>query len=239
MREEIRQLLRIQELDIEIRNMEWKRSSINRELEALRKEIESNEKILEEEKERLQGSRLRSKELELQVGEKKNHIERYQQQLFKVKNNKEYTALLHEIDGHKADISALEDRMLEFMEEAENEERKLAAALADLESARQRCREREEEARDTKERIDREIETKIEEKARQVTMLDPELYETYEMIFSRKPDRAVVMVEDDVCKGCSMELTIQLLNDLERDDGVYQCENCGRYIYFPESESRI
>lgn len=234
MREEIRQLLRIQDLDIDIRDLEEKRSSTNRELEALREEVENDERLIEEERRRLQSIQVRHKDLELQVGEKKNHIERYQQQLLKVKNNKEYTALLHEIDGHKADISALEDRILEFMEEVEAEERKLAAARADLESARQRYREREGDARNTLEWIGREIETKKEKKTRQAAMLDPELYEMYAMIFSRKPDRAVVMVENGTCKGCNMELTAQLLNDLEKDAAVHQCENCGRYIYLPE-----
>jgi hypothetical protein len=234
MREEIRQLLRIQDLDIDIRDLEEKRSSTNRELKALRKEVENDEKIIEKERRCLQSSQVRHKDLELQVGEKKNHIERYQQQLLKVKNNKEYTALLHEIDGHNADISALEDRILEFMEEVEAEEQKLAASRADLESARQRYRESERGARNTLEWIGREIETKKEENTRQAAKLDPELYEMYEIIFSRKPDRAVVIVENGTCKGCNMELTAQLLNDLERAASIYQCETCGRYIYLPE-----
>ncbi|MFH1039298.1 MAG: C4-type zinc ribbon domain-containing protein [PVC group bacterium] len=203
-------------------------------MNALSEEVKNDERVIKEEKERFQSGRVRSKELELQIEDKKNHIARYQEQIFKVKTNKEYTALLHEIEKIKADISALEDRMLELMEEVEDEQAKLGEAQSGLDLARKRFGERERTAREDLQAIDRELEKRRGEREDRTAGIDPDLYERYEIIFTRKPDRALVVVRDNACGGCNMELTAQMLNDLARAEGICQCENCGRFIYLDE-----
>lgn len=231
MREEIRALLEIQELDMEIRELEARSREISGELEALRGEIEKDERIIREEKEKEMSSRVRSKELELEVEDKKNRIEKYQSQLFKIKNNKEYTALLHEIEGLKADIRVTEDRILEFMEEGEGEKNRMKEAEADLERVRGRFREREEQAREELVRLESRIDAKRRQREEKAEAVDPDLRERYEIVFSRKPDRAVAAVHHSSCTGCNMELTAQVQTDLAREEMVCQCENCGRFIY--------
>jgi uncharacterized protein len=231
MREDLKQLLIVQELDVKIRDLAGRKMAAVRGLEALRKEVDDDEKAIEEERSRLMGSRVHIKELDLEIAEKKNHIIKYQEQQFKIKNNKEYTALLHEISKQEADIRILEDRMLEYMEEAEVEDRTLDGVRADLEVAQKKFREMEVESRSLMDQLGEEIEEKEKAKAEEISRLDPDIYETYEMIFSRKSDLAVVKVINDTCGGCNMELRAQVLNDLYRGDNIKQCETCGRFIY--------
>lgn len=231
MREDIKQLLIIQGLDVKIRDLVERKMATVRGLEALRKEVDDDEKAIEDERNRLMGSRVHIKELDLEIAEKKNNIIKYQEQQFKVKNNKEYTALLHEMSKQEADIKILEDRMLEYMEEAEVEDRTLDGVRADLEVAQKKFQEMEVESRNLMDQLGEEIEAKEKEKVEEISRLDPDIYETYEMIFSRKSDLAVVKVINDTCGGCNMVLRAQVLNDLYREDNISQCETCGRFIY--------
>jgi len=231
MREDLKQLLIVQELDVKIRDLAERKMAAVRELEVLRNKIDNDENVLEDEKNRLMGSRVHIKELDLEIAEKKNNIIKYREQQFKVKNNKEYTALLHEISKQEADIRVLEDRMLEYMEEAEVEDRTLDGVRSDLEVAQKKFREMEVESRILLVQLGEEIEAREREKDEEVSRLDPDIYETYAMIFSRKSDLAVVKVINDTCSGCNMELRAQVLNDLYRGDSINQCENCGRFIY--------
>ncbi len=233
MRDEIRALLEIQELDMEIRELQDRSREISGELEALRGEIEKDERIIREEKEKEMSSRVRSKELELEVEDKKNRIDKYQSQLFKIKNNKEYTALIHEIEGLKADIRVTEDRILEFMEEGEGEKSRMEEAEADLERIRARFLQREEEVREELASLESRIEARRREREAKAESVDPDIRERYEIIFARKPDRAVAAVYHGACTGCNMELTAQVETDLAREEMVCQCENCGRFIYLP------
>jgi len=228
---DLKQLLRVQELDVEIRDLVKRRADAVGELEAIRKEVENDEKAIEEEKNRLMGSRVHIKELELEIADKKNHIDKYREQLFKVKNNKEYTALLHEVSKLEGDIRILEDRMLEYMEEAEVEDQTLDGVRSELEAAREKYQELEVKSGELMQRLGNEISEKEKEKVKEVSQLDPELYEEYERIFSRKPDLAVVKVINDTCGGCNMELRAQVVNDIHRGEVVSRCESCGRFIY--------
>ena len=237
MREEIRALLEIQNLDMEIRELTTRSRKIEEGLQAIRSEIERDERIIKEEKDKDVSTRVRSKELELEVEDKKSRIDRYQSQLFKIKNNKEYTALLHEIEVLKAEIKMLEDRILDLMEEGEGERERMTEAQADLERARQQYREEETTAGKELDEIAALIREKEQVRSVRAERLNPDLKERYEIIFVRKPDRAVTAVRHGVCTGCNMELTAQVLNDLAREETVCQCENCGRFIYLPEDET--
>ena len=231
MREDLKQLLKVQALDVNIRELAGRKIAAIRGLEELRNEVENEKKALEAEKSRLMGSRVHIKELDLEIADQKNHIAKYQEQLFKVKNNKEYTALLHEISKLEANIRLLEDKMLVFMEEAEVEDKTLDVVRADLEVDQNKYREMEVESKNRVEELGKEIEEKEKEKAEEVSRLDPDLYETYEIVFSRKSDLAVVKVVNDTCGGCNMELRAQVVNDLHREEVISQCEICGRFIY--------
>ena len=133
----------------------------------------------------------------------------------------------------KSDIKVLEDRILELMEEGEGERDLMEEAEADLEQARARYREEEKKAGGELGRIESQIAGKQRERSGLSGSLDPDLREGYEMIFARKPDRAVAAVRNGVCTGCNMELTAQVQNDLAREEMVCQCENCGRFIFLP------
>jgi uncharacterized protein len=43
--------------------------------------------------------------------------------------------------------------------------------------------------------------------------------------------RAVVPVINGICYGCFSALPTAVMNELERNDRVNACENCGRFLY--------
>ncbi len=236
MREEIKKLCALQALDLEKKALEDEKARTARELEELREKITEEEKVVQEEKQLLQQEKVQIKEKELEVEEKKGHIDKYQQQLFKIKNNKEYQALVHEIEGLKADIRVLEEKILEFMEEAEAEKAKMDNVQAELDQDWEDFRQKEEAAKKEFEQIDREIEGLNGRRESMVADLDEEIYSKYDRIFSSKPGKALVEVENGVCLGCNVEVTAQVLNDLEKANKIHYCVSCGRLIYLPQGE---
>jgi len=234
MRQDLKKLLHLQSLDLRTRQLGEEEVARKRELEALEEKIRADEEMAEEEKARWKEIQVQIKELELQVDEKKNQINKYQQQLLQIKTNKEYQALLLEIEGLKGDIRHLEDAILELMEAAEKEKKKMDRVQSDLEAERKKYREEEEAAARDLENISREKEEIKNKRKGAAESLEEDLLEKYERIFEHKPDRALVPVVAKTCRGCNMQLTGQVLNDLQKDDEIHYCENCGRLIYLPE-----
>jgi len=45
--------------------------------------------------------------------------------------------------------------------------------------------------------------------------------------------KGIVAIRNQVCCGCHMTVPIGTVTVMMREDGVYLCENCGRYLYLP------
>jgi predicted nucleic acid-binding Zn-ribbon protein len=234
MRNDLKQLLHLQSLDLRMRELRRNKQLKSDHLETLRGKIAEEEKAVEAEKEHLQQEGVRIKTLELQASGKKDQIEKYQQQLLTIRSNKEYQALLHEIEGLKADIRMVEDQTLDLMEKAEADRKKMESIKEDLDRAREQLRDEEAAAEKEFSQIEKDLEELQGKRTRLADLLEEELREKYERIFNHKPDKAVVSVVGKVCQGCNMQLTGQVLNDLQKDDEIHYCENCGRLIYLPE-----
>lgn len=47
--------------------------------------------------------------------------------------------------------------------------------------------------------------------------------------------KGVAVVRNQVCTGCHMRLPIGTINTLMQRQDVQLCDNCGRYLYLPET----
>ena len=92
--------------------------------------------------------------LELKTQEEKR--DRLRGQLNTIKTNKEYAALQQEIAGHEADMSRLEDKILEMMTEVDDQEEAQRKAEEKLEAAKAELQKAERETADELKRCDTE-----------------------------------------------------------------------------------
>ncbi len=231
MRDDLKTLLELQELDLKIKAHEEEKAGIRRSLEELNEKIKAEEETLARLREEGKKETVQIKERELEAEEKRIQIDKYEKQLFQIKNNREYQALLDEIRGLKADIENIEDAALEVMEELEANRAGLKAEEERLSRDREKLRAREEEAVREIARIDAGIERLSSERQTLIPGVGQELFGKYCRIRDHKPGRALVPVVSQVCQGCDMRLTAQVNNDLYKEDCVLYCENCGRLIY--------
>ena len=49
--------------------------------------------------------------------------------------------------------------------------------------------------------------------------------------------KGVAVVHSGVCTACHMRITTGKLANLSADTDICLCDNCGRYLYLPESEN--
>lgn len=236
MRDDLRQLLHLQSLDIRMSELAEEKRGLLSHLETLDRRIAEREAAARKEKEACNEGQVTLKMLELKVSEKKNQMQHHQQQSVNVRNNRDYQALMGEIEGCKADIRQIEDEMLEAMEQIEVERDELTRIEADIDRAREEFGSEKEKAAAEIEAIDRETENLISERAAAAAGMDADNLERYQRLYDNRRDRVVVPAVDGSCQGCYMQLTPQQANDVLKDDRLYFCENCGRFLYLPEEE---
>ena len=110
MQKDIELLLKMQEIDYFIGELERSKDYIPDMIENLKREIEECFQASENYSERLTEAKKEMRSIELEVQSTREALDKYQQQMLTIKTNKEYDALVKEIDECKETISSGEDR---------------------------------------------------------------------------------------------------------------------------------
>jgi predicted nucleic acid-binding Zn-ribbon protein len=201
--------------------------------QGLQKEEEAREsarKHLDElEKER------RKKERELESEETK--LSKYNTQLLSVKTNKEYTAMLHEIQQCKDSISILEEDILNLFDQLEEYQ----VLLRDEE---QRISEKKKIFEKEKSRIETQLVKAKSDRDALVTErkgieknVKLELVLEYNKLYEARRGIAIARAKDASCTACNLTLMPQLFQEIKTDeDKIFRCPNCHRILFYNKED---
>ena len=113
---QLQQLVDLQKMDDEISECRNILTDIPRQLDSARGELEEKKNILKVVMDEIETLQKERKNLEQEVQSENDHMAKAKTKLPAVKTNKEYTAILTEVDAIKEKVSKIEDKELEIME---------------------------------------------------------------------------------------------------------------------------
>jgi uncharacterized protein len=208
-----------------------------RRIAEIEKEFEDFESIYLGKKAEDEHARKSHQALEQDIVEIENKIKRSRVRMGEVKNNKEYQAILKEIEDQQKEIREKEDSALALMETIDHLSGELKALKKEVEQRRKKMeednRELQREADQLRVRLDR-LEG-LQEKVR--ANLEPDLWKRSELLLQKQAGIAVAPVEAGVCQVCHLNIPPQKFIELQRDESIMQCPHCHRFIYWPGHES--
>lgn len=246
-REMIERLLALQKLDAQIGELERQRDRIPRERAELEEEkarLEARLAELQEERERREREIRR---LEGEIASLRAQMEEETKKARRARTPRELEAIQKEITYISRLIREKENQILAHMEALEGQVRTRNGQEERIPGLLEQIREMEAEVnaripeinsriavleRDLKALEERLLDFQ-EERERQIHFIDVEWLELYERIRRRQGLPAVVPLYENACGGCGNVLSEDRLVELE-DQGVLQCEMCGRLIYLEE-----
>jgi uncharacterized protein len=236
--EQLKTLYQIQKLDTRIIENERKRSSAPHRIQEMEREMaDAGERALKEQEiiEELDRER-RRKEKELEA--EKDKIKKAQAKLYDVKTNKEYQALLKEIEVVQAANDKTEEEIIllfERIEELKREHQDLSSRLADRrKEIGIETRQIEEEMKS----VDNIIDVLKTDKQNRLKHLDQEIIQRYEVLIERRGGVAVVSARSGVCLGCYMNIPPQLFIEVTKNNQFITCPSCNRIFYYVEDEEQ-
>jgi hypothetical protein len=225
-------IIELQRLDTEIHNASLVLEGIPRLAQDVDKRIQATTKLVGDAKEKMAQNQKKRRDLENEVKDLKGQIGKYKRQLNEVKTNKEYTALLHEIEETQHKVDTLEEAIIAEMLAADDVEDEIKAAL-------HRQGQEEEVLKKEKVVLDeklRETEARFAALAKERETLLPriprEQMKLYDAIFQKKGGTALSPVTGDFCAMCHMRVRPQMLNEIRDRTKVILCEACGRILYW-------
>lgn len=229
--EDLRKLLRLQDLDRRILQLAREGQDIPKRKAHIESGLQQHQAAVAEAEAARQQHQLKLKELEGDVEAFTVRLQKYRQQQMTVKNNDEYRALEREIAATRRDISKFEDQELVIMETLEKTKAAIEQKLGEL---RDQERIVNEELAVIEERLgmlDSEIDRLKAQRPALVAEIDPAWLSRYERILRNKGDFALVSVHNGACGGCHMSIPPQVIHDARRGDKPAACPYCGRILY--------
>jgi predicted nucleic acid-binding Zn-ribbon protein len=228
----IEKLLILQDRDRRIRQEQGELARIEPERQTLKAKAATAQAALENAKLRTKQIESARKDLELEVETKKQMIVRYSNQQFQTRKNEEYRALAHEIDTCKAAIFEIENREIEFMEQAEAAQKEILRATQGAKDARTLVDEQVAQLDAREQNLLKELATLEANREELAAAVDESARSRYERLVRSKGENVVVGVQHGVCGGCHMKLPPQLLVTCQADKELVGCSNCGRILYY-------
>jgi len=235
MKLQLQTLIELQKIDSEIAELEQGKAAIPRQIESGRAGIEEKQIRLKEAEDNLLALQKKRKDLEMDVATENDHIAKTKTKLPAVKTNKEYSAILSEVDAVKEKILVLEDQELELMEILEKKEGEIPPLKA-------HCKEEEEKFNVYKlkkeaesERTEKELEVFRPRRSQAANNLDVKLLEHYTKVFNAREGVVVVPIHENICQGCLHHILPQQVIDVKSGETIIYCEQCSRILYWEET----
>lgn len=228
---EIESLLVLQDRDQRICSLEQDMKRIPSSKEQAKERLANDIALVANAKKEVQDNEVAIKNLELDIGTRKNTLDRLKVQQYETKKNEEFTALENEIGRYNQQVDELETQELELMEKADNlriEHKKAEDALAITQSMV------DEEIAQLDQRA-KEVSSQHEEVSAERTKLaanvNEELLSLYDRLIVSKGGDAIVSAEKSQCHGCHMKVVPSTMIKVQAEKEVAQCENCGRILH--------
>ena len=174
--------------------------------------------------------------LERQLEGVQAQLMKTQHKLREVKTNKEYSAVLVEVDTHKQHIAALEDQVLELMEMSEQQRQGCRVQEQHVQEAIQGLAQQEKHVEQTRVGLTQQIATEAAKRRDLVTELDEAFYTVYQRIVSQRGGQAVVLVQNGTCNGCYLKVQPQLVSEIRQQEKLITCPHCKRIMLWPTEE---
>ena len=231
MHADLEKLIELQRLESDVKRLEAEAAQVPERKAELERTLGQEKSRLDEAREALSQSQKRKRQLEADLQDLEAKRSKYKGQLMEVKTNKEYTAMLHEIEASDRDIRSREDLVLVEMEKGEE----LSGEIRHEEKA---FKGAEEKHRGEVKALEAQAATllgQVEKAKAARDALSATIADEPMALFRRVASLrgvAVAEAKDEMCQACHLKLRLQLWVELWHNEAIVQCAGCNRILYY-------
>lgn len=230
-------LLKLQSVENHLRAEKSKLTRCRRNVVIQENLIRSLQNALEAKKEEVQLTKVQFDRLELELKTKDETIARLRASLNSAKTNKEYAAVLTQLNTTKADNSKIETQSLELLKDIEADEAEVEDIQKQIDEQKGKLEQTRKESETLANKFQAEID-KIQIEWDQVAQIIPsKSLETFKRVAETYDGHAVALIEQQSnkkglysCGGCFMGITAESVNLLMTKDDIIRCPNCTRIL---------
>jgi uncharacterized protein len=231
---DLRNLIALQDLELKITSLQKQVSDIPTIVQGFENELLRTKEEHDARAARAKELANRRRTLEGEVDLSRSKLSRLKDQLMGVKTNKEYTAMLHEIQMAEGQIRSEEDKILEIMEEIESKEKELKGEEQEMHKKVAELQAGIRNANESAPKLATDLEKLREEKVRMESQIGSDLLSRYRRIADARKGVALAEAKNELCSACHVRIRPQMYADLLRTNIIQSCDSCSRILFLRE-----
>jgi hypothetical protein len=232
-RDQFQLLLALQQVDDRLRALALAEHQLPQRLQAYEAACTAARQQLVQQQAAIEQSERQQRAFERELVSHQEAIRKTQSKAQEVKTNKEYSAILAEINAGKQRLETLEDQLLALME-ATDQQRQAYRMHEQQESlAQQTLVEQRHQIQQEHATLRRTIATEQERRQQMLAGLEAKLYEQYQKITAQHGGRGVAQLQEGVCGGCHLKVPPQMVSEIRLQTQVFTCPHCRLILLWP------
>ena len=237
MNDKLSLLIRLQECDSMLAGLSAKKNSLPEKLQQIDEEFQRFKENISQSAMRYEKLKTEREENELKVKKISEAMARSKEKLLDVKTNKEYQAMLKEIETAETSLGELESQIIILMEEMDELSAQVKQDQETLKQAEKNYLDDKKIIEEKLSSFDAESDEWNRKRSALQKNIPEDLLALYEKIRKRNQGVGVIPVWKAVCSGCHMNIPPQLYNELQRSSDLLSCPSCHRIMYFQAQDT--
>jgi len=224
----------IQSIDIRFDEIKREKEGSPKEIQKLKENLDLLSNAMEQDLSTIGELKKVRRTVERELEEIEHKFQKSKSRLSDVKTNKEYQAVLKEIEELKNLIFEKEETVIKCMEDIEIQEEECADNDNTWRESQKEYKKKQEEFSQRMRDFDKEVQSLNGKRAKLCQNVDKNLLERYNRLRKNLRGRVVTQVINTICQGCNLGIPPQQYNELIKGGSIKSCPNCNRIIYWEE-----
>lgn len=237
----LRGLIKLQRVESRLRAVQSKLARCRRNVLYQETQLRALQSNFEAKQQEIKLTRIQTDRLELDLKSRDEHVAKMRAALNMARTNKEYSAVLSELNTSKADDSKLESQILELMKSIEADQLQCQEIQKQVESHKAQMEQVRTEAESKAAELEKEVNVIQKEWDLYAQKIPPEVLIIFKRVSETYDGEAMSQIEQQdannytfSCGGCFMSLPAEIVNILSNKDEVLRCSNCTRILYLKD-----
>jgi len=232
MNQQIEYLIRLQETDSKILSLTRTVNEFPFRIRAAELPLKESQTALDTAKQKIDLLEKKKRDKESGLDDVNVRIQKMKGRTSEIKTNKEYQALLKEIEAVEKERSTIEDEILVIMEEIDACSKQKKTAEATFIVEKKKIEELKKKIDNDRSEIEKELSSVKEQRAGIAAFIDRELFDQYVILIEACHGIAVTEVKGEICQGCNMNIPPQLFVEIKKQEEMFNCPQCRRLLYY-------
>lgn len=224
----------LHKIDKRLNQIEEGKGDLPSQIQELQDKLNSFKEIVTQSNDDVQDLEKEKNNYSVNIEEFKAKLEKYNNQIFQVKNNEEYDALLVEIDYIKNQNQEILDKINQIDQKITDNQETKKNTEESIESTESNLAKAQDELKVASESSVKEEQELASKKTKILSQIEDK---SFLAKYQDSSSNAIIeSMSRGSCNNCYSALPAQLVFDIQKGEKLIPCPDCGIYLYYDENE---